>query len=81
MNRRNWIAELAAAIVAIALWPRRLLVGEEPKQQASLEDRLNSGLQCRRPEEFGFVATVTQRVRTGQRLRVDGAAGTVTVRG
>ena len=29
-------------------------------------DRLNSGLKCRRSDEFAFVGQVSQRVRTGQ---------------
>jgi hypothetical protein len=65
MNRRSWIAELAAVFTAMALWPRRLL-SAEPKEQASLEDRLNSGLKCRRQDEFAFVGQVAQRVQTGQ---------------
>lgn len=65
MNRRNWIAELAAVLTAVILWPRRLL-SAEPKKQASLEDRLKSGLKCRRQEEFSFVGLVAQRVQTGQ---------------
>jgi hypothetical protein len=66
MNRRSWIAELAAVLTALVLWPRRLLLGADAKQQASLEDRLKSGLKCRRQEEFAFVGQVAQRVRTGQ---------------
>ena len=65
MNRRNWIAKLAGVLTALALWPRRLL-SAEPKEQATLEDRLNSGLKCRRSEEFSFVGTVSQRVKTGK---------------
>ena len=65
MNRRNWIAELAGVVTALVLWPRRLF-SAEAKEQASLEDRLNSGLKCRRSEEFAFVGVVAQRVRTGQ---------------
>lgn len=66
MNRRSWIAELAAVMTALALWPRRLLSAAEPKEQASLEDRLNSGLKCRQQNEFAFVGQVAQRVKTGQ---------------
>jgi hypothetical protein len=64
MNRRSWIAELAAVLAAWFVWPRRLLLGAE--EQASLEDRLKSGLKCRRQDEFNFVAIVAQRVRTGK---------------
>jgi hypothetical protein len=64
MNRRSWIAELAAVITACALWPRRLLSAEG--KLPSLEDRLNSGLKCRRQDEFAFVGQVAQRVQTGK---------------
>ena len=64
MNRRSWIAELAAVLTAWTLWPRRLLSADAALP--SLEDRLNSGLKSRRPEEFTFVGTVAQRVQTGQ---------------
>jgi hypothetical protein len=66
MDRRHWIVKLAAAAAACTLWPWRLLSGAESKEQATLEDRLNSGLKSRRQEEFNFVAVVSQRVRTGQ---------------
>ena len=65
MDRRSWIARLAAGLAGLMLWPRRL-VAAEPKEQASLEERLKSGLKCRRSEEFDFVATVADRVNTGQ---------------
>ena len=65
MNRRSWIAELGAVLTACLLWPRRLL-SAEPNKEATLEDRLNAGLKCRRPEEFSFIGIVSQRVRTGQ---------------
>lgn len=65
MDRRGWFARLAtffAATASLSRW----LQGQEPKEQASLEDRLNSGLKCRRQEEFTFVSLVSQRVETGQ---------------
>lgn len=65
MNRRSWIAKLAAALAALLLWPRRLLLGADAKEP-TLEDRLKSGLKCRRQEEFAFVGLVAQRVQTGQ---------------
>ena len=66
MDRRHWIAKLAAAAIACTLWPWRRMLGAETKEQATLEDRLNSGLKSRRPDEFSFVAIVAQRVRTGK---------------
>src|SRR5262245_24329934 len=65
MDRRSWIAELAAVVTAWMLWPRRLLVAADAKEP-TLEDRLKSGLKCRRQDEFDFVSIVSQRVRTGK---------------
>lgn len=65
MNRRSWIARLATYFAAGPL-VSRWVSGQEPKEQASIEDRLNAGLKCRRPEEFSFVSLVSQRVLTGQ---------------
>lgn len=65
MDRRSWIARLAA-FLATGPIASRLLFGAEPKEQASIEDRLNAGLKCRRQEEFTFVSLVSQRVETGQ---------------
>lgn len=66
MNRRSWIGKLTAVLAACLLWPTRLILGAETKEQATLEERLKSGLKCRRQDEFDFVSVVAQRVRTGQ---------------
>jgi hypothetical protein len=66
MNRRSWFGRLVAGTLALVLWPRRLVPGQEAKEQASLEERLKSGLKCRRQEEFAFVALVAEKARTGE---------------
>jgi hypothetical protein len=66
MDRRLWIVELAAGLTACLLWPWRLVSGADANTQPTLEDRLKSGLKCRRQDEFAFVSLVAQRVRTGQ---------------
>ncbi|MCE9525513.1 MAG: hypothetical protein K8R36_05615 [Planctomycetales bacterium] len=62
MDRRNWFARVFSAFVVPLVWPAMRLMAQDAPMQATLEERLKSGLLCRRPEEFVFVARVADKV-------------------
>jgi hypothetical protein len=70
MHRRTWLATFAAfTMLAVHAAPS---LGEE---EITLQDRLNAGLRCRRPEEFAFVAAVVVLVNQ-QKLTAELVLGT-----
>ena len=62
MHRRHWLlstlSTLSTSLLLLACGAK-LSPGQQP---VSLEDRLKSGLKCRRPEEFQFVSSVVALV-------------------
>lgn len=66
MNRRNWFARVLSAFVVPLAWPAIRLMAQDAPMQATLGERLKSGLLCRRPEEFVFVARVADKVEAGE---------------
>ena len=66
MNRRNWFARVFATLVLPLAWPAARLFAQDAPQQATLGERLKSGLRCRRQEEFVFVALVADKVEAGE---------------
>lgn len=66
MDRRHWFARLFSALALPLVWPAMRPFAEEPKGQATIEERLKAGLLCRREEEFAFVALVAAKVESGE---------------
>lgn len=63
MDRRWWIKGLLQWTAVALFWPVSRLMGQQP---VTLKQRLQSGLLCRRPEEFAFVGLVADKVNAGQ---------------
>ena len=66
MDRRNWFARVFSTLVLPLAWPAMRLLAQDAPMQATLAERLKSGLLCRRPEEFVFVARVADKVAAGE---------------
>ena len=66
MDRRRWLTRLFSGLVVPLFWPAAKLLAQDSPQQATLAERLKSGLLCRRPEEFIFVARVADKVVAGE---------------
>lgn len=63
MDRRWWFKNIFQWAVIAACWPVGRLLGQQP---VTLKQRLQSGLLCRRPEEFAFVGMVADKVNAGE---------------
>jgi hypothetical protein len=69
----NWTRSVPAAVAVIASWWAAVLPGQGPevnryaqREEATLEEQLNSGLKVRTATERAFIARVAKTVQAGQ---------------